>query len=486
MTLALVAMSHSPLLELSQPPAELAADVETAFDAARKFIAEYDPELVVVFGPDHYNGFFYELMPQFCIGLAATSIGDFGSTPGPLDVPRDIAAGPGPGRAGRRGRSGGVAADGGRPRHGATAGDPLRRADRGAGGAVLHQLRRPAVHPGAPGPGPRRGPRAATCPAWTSGCCSSAPAGCPTNRRCRPWKPRRAHVVEGLIAGRHPTAEATAKRRANVHRCREAVRRRRGQPQGAEPGLGQHLPGPAGRERPGRDRRVHQRLDQGTRRAVRAGDPQLDRRLRRAVHRRPVRHHLPLLPAHPGIHRRVQRHHRTPAHHRLTDTRTKGPPATWTNPSTGCWNRNHHPGPSSPPRRPLHPISPILTPTCCGSSTSHGRKVSSLCSPWVSTTGGDPAGKRVADLDSVPRTRTTPVDSAQQSPSRIRCWISTIKPHPGVVGTTEHRHRCSADTRAGLRLTVQRGSDAWPSQEHRRAADHGQKPDDADDQAGCQ
>ena len=93
MTLALCSMSHSPLLELSQPPAELAADVETAFAAARKFITEYDPELVVVFGPDHYNGFFYELMPQFCIGLAATSIGDFGSTPGPLDVPRDIAEG---------------------------------------------------------------------------------------------------------------------------------------------------------------------------------------------------------------------------------------------------------------------------------------------------------------------------------------------------------------------------------------------------------
>ena len=33
---------------------------------------------------------------------------------------------------------------------------------------------------------------------------------------------------------------------------------------------------------------------------------------------------------------------------------------------------------------------------------------------------------------------------------------------------------------------VRRGSGAWPSQEHRRAADHGQKPDDADDQAGYQ
>ena len=47
-------MSHSPLLELSQPAPELAADVESAFAEARKFITSYDPELVVVFGPDHY------------------------------------------------------------------------------------------------------------------------------------------------------------------------------------------------------------------------------------------------------------------------------------------------------------------------------------------------------------------------------------------------------------------------------------------------
>jgi 2,3-dihydroxyphenylpropionate 1,2-dioxygenase len=45
----------------------------------------------VVFAPDHYNGFFYELMPPFCVGLEATSIGDYGSEAGPLDVPRDIA-----------------------------------------------------------------------------------------------------------------------------------------------------------------------------------------------------------------------------------------------------------------------------------------------------------------------------------------------------------------------------------------------------------
>ena len=93
MTLALCCMSHSPLLDLTDPGPELTADVESAFASARGFITDYDPELVVVFHPDHYNGFFYELMPPFCVGLAATSIGDYGSEAGPLDVPRDIALG---------------------------------------------------------------------------------------------------------------------------------------------------------------------------------------------------------------------------------------------------------------------------------------------------------------------------------------------------------------------------------------------------------
>jgi 2,3-dihydroxyphenylpropionate 1,2-dioxygenase len=91
MTLALCCMSHSPLLELADPGPELTADVQAAFETARSFVRSYNPDLVVVFAPDHYNGFFYELMPPFCVGLAATSIGDYGSEPGPLDVPRDVA-----------------------------------------------------------------------------------------------------------------------------------------------------------------------------------------------------------------------------------------------------------------------------------------------------------------------------------------------------------------------------------------------------------
>ncbi|TYL49715.1 3-carboxyethylcatechol 2,3-dioxygenase [Nocardioides sp. BGMRC 2183] len=91
MSLALVCMSHSPLLEFAEPPAEVSAAVDGAFERARDFVADYDPTLVVSFAPDHYNGFFYDLMPPFCIGYEALGVGDYGSAEGPLDVPTALA-----------------------------------------------------------------------------------------------------------------------------------------------------------------------------------------------------------------------------------------------------------------------------------------------------------------------------------------------------------------------------------------------------------
>ncbi|MDP9822762.1 3-carboxyethylcatechol 2,3-dioxygenase [Nocardioides massiliensis] len=91
MSLALVCMSHSPLLEFNDPPADVKAEVEDAFATARSFVHDYDPTLVVSFAPDHYNGFFYDLMPPFCIGYEALGVGDYGTTAGPLDVPTPIA-----------------------------------------------------------------------------------------------------------------------------------------------------------------------------------------------------------------------------------------------------------------------------------------------------------------------------------------------------------------------------------------------------------
>jgi len=44
-----------------------------------------------LFAPDHFNGFFYDIMPQFCIGVAAEAVGDFGSLAGPINVATAIA-----------------------------------------------------------------------------------------------------------------------------------------------------------------------------------------------------------------------------------------------------------------------------------------------------------------------------------------------------------------------------------------------------------
>lgn len=84
-------LSHTPLVGYVDPPQAVLAEVDEVIGAARARIAAFDPELVVLFAPDHYNGFFYDIMPAFCIGMGATAIGDFQSAAGPLDVPRELA-----------------------------------------------------------------------------------------------------------------------------------------------------------------------------------------------------------------------------------------------------------------------------------------------------------------------------------------------------------------------------------------------------------
>jgi 2,3-dihydroxyphenylpropionate 1,2-dioxygenase len=88
---ALVTMSHSPLMGYTQPAPQTRARVDAALGAARDFVRAFDPQLVVLFGPDHYNGFFYDMMPPFCIGAAAESIGDYDTPAGTLDVDHDAA-----------------------------------------------------------------------------------------------------------------------------------------------------------------------------------------------------------------------------------------------------------------------------------------------------------------------------------------------------------------------------------------------------------
>jgi 2,3-dihydroxyphenylpropionate 1,2-dioxygenase len=91
MPMLLECLSHTPLAGYYDPAPEVVAEVERLHAAARARVAEFDPELVVIFAPDHYNGFFYDVMPPFCIGASASAIGDFKSLAGPLDVPADTA-----------------------------------------------------------------------------------------------------------------------------------------------------------------------------------------------------------------------------------------------------------------------------------------------------------------------------------------------------------------------------------------------------------
>lgn len=84
-------MSHSPLFGHVDPEPRVLKEVNVVIDTARKRIEAFAPDLVILFTPDHYNGFFYDVMPSFCIGMAAHAIGDFGTLAGPLLVPKELA-----------------------------------------------------------------------------------------------------------------------------------------------------------------------------------------------------------------------------------------------------------------------------------------------------------------------------------------------------------------------------------------------------------
>lgn len=88
---AFLGISHSPLLGLNPISSELEKDLQGALARVREQVASFDPELVVLIGPDHYNGFFNELMPPFCIGSHATSVGDYLTPPGNLHVDESAA-----------------------------------------------------------------------------------------------------------------------------------------------------------------------------------------------------------------------------------------------------------------------------------------------------------------------------------------------------------------------------------------------------------
>lgn len=57
-----------------------------SFRALAKFVHDFAPEQIIQFAPDHFHGVRYDMMPSFCVGVAARSFGDWGTKPGPLQV----------------------------------------------------------------------------------------------------------------------------------------------------------------------------------------------------------------------------------------------------------------------------------------------------------------------------------------------------------------------------------------------------------------
>lgn len=91
MPLAVVCASHSPLMYRGPASDETEGRVKAAFAELATFVRDYRPDFIVQFAPDHFNGFFYDLMPPFCVGAGAESLGDWGGGTGPLNVPEDRA-----------------------------------------------------------------------------------------------------------------------------------------------------------------------------------------------------------------------------------------------------------------------------------------------------------------------------------------------------------------------------------------------------------
>lgn len=84
-------LSHTPLRGLNDPRPDVVEEVNQLIARLRADVEAFDPELIVIFAPDHYNGLFYDLMPPFVIATAAQSVGDYQTLEGPLSVAAQVA-----------------------------------------------------------------------------------------------------------------------------------------------------------------------------------------------------------------------------------------------------------------------------------------------------------------------------------------------------------------------------------------------------------
>jgi 2,3-dihydroxyphenylpropionate 1,2-dioxygenase len=86
-----VAMSHSPFWDMAEDVTGTGADFARAAHRARALVKKHAVDALVIFGPDHFRNFFYDVMPAFCIGFETVEgFGDYGTPKGPLPVAKTL------------------------------------------------------------------------------------------------------------------------------------------------------------------------------------------------------------------------------------------------------------------------------------------------------------------------------------------------------------------------------------------------------------
>jgi 2,3-dihydroxyphenylpropionate 1,2-dioxygenase len=88
----LTCVSHGPALANPLPKPREHEAVVAAYAARAAAVAAFDPELIIVFAPDHYTDIHLELVPPFCIGLRCEAVADYGGYPGRINVPHELAS----------------------------------------------------------------------------------------------------------------------------------------------------------------------------------------------------------------------------------------------------------------------------------------------------------------------------------------------------------------------------------------------------------
>ena len=83
--------SHAPLMYCYARAPSVHAEVDETFARVQREIEKFDPELVIIFGPDHYTSLFRNLAPPFTVAAKCEAVDDIGGHAGAFDVPDDLA-----------------------------------------------------------------------------------------------------------------------------------------------------------------------------------------------------------------------------------------------------------------------------------------------------------------------------------------------------------------------------------------------------------